>query len=91
MYYEVMYLLSVSDKGPHDLLFDEEQFRSNVFQRPFNCLRDLDRRNTPKLLGPEDVSVRGNQAECLNTLIRFNYLHDYITKRARKKRMAYVK
>ncbi|XP_056014152.1 E3 ubiquitin-protein ligase rnf213-alpha-like isoform X2 [Ostrea edulis] len=56
------------DIGQNDLLFDNKEFRSNVFQRPFQYLYRLDMNR-----GLGDVDMRrteGNPQTCLHTLLR---------------------
>lgn len=58
------------DIGQNDLLFDNKEFRSNVFQRPFQYLYRLDMNR-----GLGDVDMRrteGNPQTCLHTLLRYN-------------------
>ncbi|XP_052808702.1 E3 ubiquitin-protein ligase rnf213-alpha-like isoform X1 [Mya arenaria] len=59
---------SVHDFMPTDQLFDEQQFRSPVFQRTFQYLLRLDQRQTLESVRPSEPE--GDPKNCLDVLLR---------------------
>ncbi|XP_062591685.1 E3 ubiquitin-protein ligase rnf213-alpha-like, partial [Saccostrea cucullata] len=62
------------DIGQNDLLFDGKEFKSNVFQRPFQYLYRLDMNR-----GLGDIDMRrteGNPQTCLQTLLKHCGIRD---------------
>ncbi|WAR07210.1 RN213-like protein, partial [Mya arenaria] len=59
---------SVQDFMPSDQLFDEQQFRSPVFQRTFQYLLRLDQRKSLESVRPSEPE--GDPKTCLNVLLK---------------------
>ncbi|WAR07202.1 R213A-like protein, partial [Mya arenaria] len=59
---------SVQDFMPNDQLFDEQQFRSPVFQRTFQYLLRLDERKSLESVRPSEAE--GDPKTCLDVLLR---------------------
>ncbi|XP_052808603.1 E3 ubiquitin-protein ligase rnf213-alpha-like isoform X2 [Mya arenaria] len=59
---------SVQDFMPTDQLFDEQQFRSPVFQRTFQYLLRLDQRKSLESVKPSEPE--GDPKTCLNVLLK---------------------
>jgi hypothetical protein len=61
------FLFLCSGYKPHDCLFDDEEFRSELYQRPYQRLRDYDRQ------GQQPMAQGDAAAEkqlCLETLLK---------------------
>ena len=63
-----MWSFCLTEFGQRDLLFDDQEFRSSVFQRPFQYLYRLDMNR-----GMADIDIRrieGTPMTCLQTLLK---------------------
>lgn len=58
----------LTDIGENDLLFDDQEFKSEVFQRPFQYLYKLD---TNQEMPDVDIRrIEGTHLTCLQTLLK---------------------
>jgi len=53
----------------HDILFDSIEFKSDIFQRPYQYLLRLDA--SRKLDDVKPTVPEGNRSQCLETLLRY--------------------
>lgn len=60
--------LFIADYSESDLVFDETEFSSAVFQRPFQYLRRLDEDEELTDVNPEEPE--GDKQKCLVVLLR---------------------
>lgn len=58
-----------------DRLFDEIQFQSTLFQRPYQYLKRLDSKSKLSNINPK--KPEGNASHCLSTLLRFVILVEH--------------
>lgn len=59
-----------ADMGQHDVLFDDDEFRSEAFQRSYHYLHTLDGGQQPQPYKPSPLFKPGSKQECLQTLIK---------------------
>ncbi|KAK3097976.1 hypothetical protein FSP39_014985 [Pinctada imbricata] len=62
------------DFSPHDLLFDEKEFRGSVFQRPYQYLVRLDAGRG--LADVDPAKTEGDRNQCLQVLLRHCGIED---------------
>ena len=68
-------MLSSPGYQKHDCLFDDEEFRSDTYQRPFRYLHQL---NTQGQQPPANVqggaAAPGEKVDCLATLLKYDFV-----------------
>ncbi|XP_070190023.1 E3 ubiquitin-protein ligase rnf213-alpha-like [Littorina saxatilis] len=66
-------LKAMPDYQKHDCLFDDEEFRSEAYQRPFRYLNDLETQGQAQAKQQTNVQLdtAEKKAECLATLLKY--------------------
>ena len=58
----------------HDCLFDDEEFHSDTYQRPFKYLQQLDTQGQqPQANAQGDAAAVGQKVDCLATLLKYDF------------------